>query len=180
MHGENDYRSTDITERNLLELFHELATQTPYKHDPSSSRKYGAIRLKMGQCLTYNEFNTESHKNNDNPWIFIDGIRIHILSADYILSLQQNVLNKWSKFFDITFVGHNYFTFLQDSFVNVLNHQALLILETKLWSTARKDEINNFEDKLLNYAKRNNLQSIINYDALNSKYSILKFKNVFG
>ncbi|XP_065369379.1 dynein axonemal assembly factor 3 homolog [Calliphora vicina] len=179
VHGENDYRSTDITERNLLELFHELATQTPYKHDASQSRKYGSIRLKMGKRLTHNEFDTETIKDYNKPWIFIGGIKINFLSSDDILTLQQNVSGQWSKFFDVAFVGHNYFTFLQDNFVNVLSSQSLLILESKLLSTARKEDINNFEEKLFNYAKRNNFQNVNNYNAFNIKNLFIKFKSSF-
>lgn len=177
VHGENDYRSTDITERNLLELFHELSTQTPYEHDPSLSRKYGAIRLKMSKCLTNNEFDMENTMNYDKPWIFIEGVKINFLSTDDILALQQNVTGKWTHFFDVAFVGHNYFTFLKDDFVNILAQHSLLILETKLLTTARKEDINTFEEKLFNYAKRNHFHNIINYNALNLKNSILKFKN---
>ncbi|TMW44671.1 hypothetical protein DOY81_010248 [Sarcophaga bullata] len=32
VHGENDFRSTDVTERNLLEFLYELTTQTKYEH----------------------------------------------------------------------------------------------------------------------------------------------------
>lgn len=178
IHGENDYRSTDITERNLLELFHELSTQTPYEHDANLSRKYGAIRLKMGKCLTGNECDMEKTMNYDKPWIVNEGVKINFLSTDEIVTLQQNVTGKWTNFFDVAFVGHNYFTFLKDNFVNILTHQSLLILETKLLTTARKEEINEFNDKLFNYAKCNRLQNVINYKTLNMKNSFLKFKNL--
>ncbi|XP_037805965.1 dynein assembly factor 3, axonemal homolog isoform X2 [Lucilia sericata] len=180
VHGENDYRSTDITERNLLELFHELATQTLYKHDVALSRKYGAIRLKMANRLIHNEFDTEDIKDYNKPWIYIDRVKIHFLSSDDILALQQNVSGQWSKFFDIAFVGHNYFTFLQDNFVNVLTPQSLLIMETKLLSTSRKEVINDFEEKLFDFAKRNHFQDVINYKAVNMKNSFLKFKRTFN
>ncbi|KAM7345936.1 dynein axonemal assembly factor 3 isoform 2-T2 [Cochliomyia hominivorax] len=175
-HGENNYRSTDITERNLLELFHELATQTSYDHDTSLTRKYGGIRLKMGKNLIHNECDTEAIKKYDKPWIFIHGIKIHFLSTDDILGLSQNYSERWTRFFDIAFVGHNYFTFLKENFINVLAPQSLLIMETKLMSTCRKEDINKFEEQIFNYAKRNNLQNVINNKSLNSNNSIVKFK----
>ncbi|XP_023291855.2 dynein axonemal assembly factor 3 homolog [Lucilia cuprina] len=180
IHGENDYRSTDITERNLLELFHELATQTIYNHDVTQSRKYGSIRLKMANRLIHNEADTKIIKDYDKPWINIDRVKIHFLSSDDILALQKNVNGQWSTFFDIAFVGHNYFTFLQDSFVNVLSAQSLLIMETKLLSTSRKEVINDFEEKLFDFAKRNHFHDVINYKALNMKNSFLKFKRTFN
>lgn len=176
LHGENSYRSTDVTERNLLEIFHELETQTLYVHDDRLSHKYGAVRLQINECLVHHEHGIESIKQYDKPWIFLNGVSINFLSSNDVLSLQQISTRKWSRFFDVAFVSHNYFTFLQDSFINVLNQDSVLILETKQLSTSRKEELNKFEDQLLNYAKRNNFQKIINYKAINSKNFVLKFK----
>lgn len=175
LHGENDYRSTDITERNLLELFHELSTQTSYEHDVNRSRKYGAIRLLMGKRLTWNENDLENIKDYEKAWINIEGVKVYVMSSDDIFTLQQDV-GKWKNFFNIAFVGHNYFSFLKDTFVNALCSKSLLIMENKLLTTESQDVVSNFEEKIFSYAKRNNLENVINYNSLNSKFSILKFK----
>lgn len=177
IHGENDYRSTDITERNLLELFHEIATGTPYNHDVNYSRKYGCIKLLMGKRLINNEYTCGIDlEDYSKPWMTTDGIKIHLLSSSMIYGL-QNPTERWRNMFDVVFVSNNYFPFLTEAFVDILRENALLILETKLLSTARKDDVDSFEEKLLNYAKSIQLTNVINYNALNSKNFILKFTN---
>lgn len=175
VHGENDYRSTDITERNLLELFHEIATQTPYLHDLNNSRKYGAVRLQMGKRLMYGENNEQNSQTFEEPWINIEGVKIYFLPTDGAFA-EREINAQWLGFFDLVFVGHSFFPLLKDSFVNILRPRSALILETKLLTTERKDIVTNFENKLLNFAKNANLEATINYNALNSKNAMLKFK----
>lgn len=178
VHGENDFRSTDVTEHNLLEYFYELTAQTKYEDNEIMKHKYGAVRLQMGKRLTLDSFDLEDVQDYDKPSIFIEGVKINILSCDNIFTLQDIRKEDWRNFFDVAFVGHNYFPFLNDSFVNVLNVKALLILETKLLSTGRKEDIHAFEEKLFNYAKQINLSPVINYSSINGNNSILKFKRV--
>ncbi|KAL9919247.1 dynein axonemal assembly factor 3 [Glossina fuscipes fuscipes] len=174
-HGQNDYRSTDVTERNLLELFHELSTETPYEHNLKDSRRYGSVKLLMGKTLLYNECDIDAMHDYDKPWIHIEGINIRFLSSEDVFKL-RNGDEFWSNHFDVAFVGYNYFAFLKDSFIKVLKKKCLLILETKLMTTARNEDIKLFEEKLMNYAKVNNFTGVINYSALNKKHSILKYK----
>uniref|UniRef100_A0A1A9WMU6 Dynein assembly factor 3, axonemal homolog n=1 Tax=Glossina brevipalpis TaxID=37001 RepID=A0A1A9WMU6_9MUSC len=174
-HGENDYRSTDVTERNLLELFHELITETPYEHNVKDSRKYGSVKLLMSKTLMYNECDINAMHDYENPWIQMKNIKINFLSSEDIFKL-RNGEELWRNRFDVAFISYNYFAFLKDSFMNVLKEKCLLILETKLMSTIRKEDVTLFEEKLMNYAKVNNFTSVINYGALNKKHSILKYK----
>uniref|UniRef100_A0A1I8NZB0 Dynein assembly factor 3, axonemal homolog n=1 Tax=Stomoxys calcitrans TaxID=35570 RepID=A0A1I8NZB0_STOCA len=178
MHGQNDYRSTDITERNILQIFHELATQMPYDHDLSQSRKYGSIRLQMGKGLTNCEEDVENLLQDYNePWIKIEGVKINFLSSDEILSLQDSN-SRWANFFDVIFVAHNYFSFLKDSFIDVLRSPSILIMETRLLTTERKSAVDKFEEELFQFAERTHLKPCINYDTINSKRSILKFQKI--
>lgn len=178
VHGENDYRSTDITERNILELFHELATQSPYEHDLEISRKLGCVRLQTGNNLTNAVSEVVSTKDYNEPWIYIAGIKINILSSDTIYNLQENNC-RWKSFFDVIFVSHNYFPFLKESFTNILSSQSILILETKLMTTERKATVQSFEEKLFDFAKGATLKPALNYECLNAKRFVLKFiKNI--
>ncbi|XP_050324718.1 dynein axonemal assembly factor 3 homolog [Bactrocera neohumeralis] len=179
VHGDNDYRATDITERNLVEYFHELQTRTAYTHDRKISRKYGSVKLLMGERLTFDECDVDAVREYAKPWIQVEQCKVFFLSADDIFTLQDvNTNENWRNFFDVVFVGHNYFPFLKSNFAEVLRGNALLILETKLLTVARKEVVHEFEDKLKSYAKLLNLTPVINYNALNSKNSILRFKKI--
>lgn len=179
VHGDNDYRATDITERNLLEYFHELQTRTAYTHDRKISRKYGSVKLLMGERLTFDECDVDAMPEYDKPWIQLEQCKVFFLSADDIFTLQNVDGNEnWRNFFDVIFVGHNYFPFLKSNFAEVLRVNALLILETKLLTVARKEVVHEFEDKLKSYAKLINLTPVINYNVLNAKNSLLKYRKI--
>lgn len=179
VHGDNDYRATDITERNLLEYFHELQTCAAYTHDRKISRKYGSVKLLMGERLTFDECDVDAMREYGKPWIQVEQCKIFFLSADDIFTLQDvNANENWRNFFDVVFVGHNYFPFLKSNFAEVLRANALLILESKLLTVARKEVVHEFEDKLKSYAKLLNLTPVINYNALNLKNSILRYKKI--
>ncbi|XP_073845755.1 dynein axonemal assembly factor 3 [Musca autumnalis] len=177
-HGENDYRSTDITERNILELFHELTSQTPYEHDLTHSHKYGSVRLQMSKILTStNNDVMVTLSDYEHPWIRANGVQINFLSTECVFTMQNNN-SRWTEFFDIIFVSHNYFSFLKESFVSIMRSPSILIFEGKLLCTERKDVVDNFDEKLLSFGKGNNLKSVINYDAINAKRSHFKFKKI--
>ncbi|XP_068144236.1 dynein axonemal assembly factor 3 homolog [Drosophila tropicalis] len=179
VHGENDYRSTDIVERNLLELFHELQTQTPYKHDPTRSRRYGSVLLQMSPVLTYNEADDHNQEIYDKPWIEMPNITVHFISPMDIVQLKEGA-KRWRGVFDIAFVAHNYINFLTKEFFNVLKDQALMIQETKLMTVERKEHLNNFESKAKDLMKEAGLRPSINYQAINGKNMFLKYKKCVG
>ncbi|XP_075168964.1 dynein axonemal assembly factor 3 [Haematobia irritans] len=175
VHGENDYRSTDVTERNVMEILHELSTDTPYEHDLNQSRKYGCTRLQMAKSLiNYDEEDLRSLNDYDDPWINVKGVTINFLSCDDIYAI-QNGNNRWINYFDVVFVAHNYFPFLKATFLNILRPLSSIIMETKLMSTERKDVIEEFEAKLFAFAKSGNLRPVLNYEALNTRRFYLKF-----
>ncbi|XP_037955707.1 dynein assembly factor 3, axonemal homolog [Teleopsis dalmanni] len=178
-HGENDYRATDVTERNLMELFHELQNKSPYEHDIEFSRRYGSVKLLMGKILSWNDYEQNYSQDCDKAWLSTEGVKVHFLSSDEIFSMQNTATNSnWQSFFDVIFVGSNYFSFLRKELSTIMNKNALLLLETKLRTVERKENVAEYEKKLKDFAKTINLAPVINYNAINGKNSILKFKKV--
>lgn len=175
-YGENDFRATDVTERNLLELFHELQTQTVYEHDSTVSRRYGSTKLLMTPLLSYNECDiTEGQQSYDKPWIQLPGVEIHFISSLDIMDMQKGT-SRWQDTFDIAFVGYNYYTFLSKAFLNVLREESLFVLETKLLTVERREHVQRFERNAKELLKQAGLHPCINYQAINAKNMYLKFK----
>ncbi|XP_017079318.1 dynein assembly factor 3, axonemal homolog [Drosophila eugracilis] len=175
MHGDNDYRATDITERNLLELFHELQTQTPYEHDPTRSRKYGSVQLLMTPLLNYQEEDAAGQATYDKPWIQMPGVTVHFMSPMDMLQLQKGAI-RWNNMFDVAFMAYNYYSFLSKDFFQAMRAQALFILETKLMTVERKDHVQEYESKARELMKEAGLKAAINYQAINAKNMWLKYK----
>ncbi|XP_017117180.1 dynein assembly factor 3, axonemal homolog [Drosophila elegans] len=175
VHGDNDYRATDITERNLLELFHELQTQTAYEHDPTRSRRYGSVQLLMTPLLNHQEVDATGQASYDKPWIPVPGVTVHYVSPMEMVQLQQGAV-RWNNMFDVAFVAYNYYTFLSKDFFQALRSQALFVLETKLMTVERKDHVQEFEAKAKELLKQSGLKAAINYQAINAKNMWLKYK----
>ncbi|XP_034478227.1 dynein assembly factor 3, axonemal homolog isoform X1 [Drosophila innubila] len=178
-HGENDYRATDVTERNLLELFHELQTQSTYEHDKTISRRYGQTQLLMTPLLSYNECDiTEGQQKYDKPWIPVPDVQIHFMSIMDILELQKGT--RWQDHFDIAFMAYNYNTYLSKQFLGALRERALFVMETKLMTVERKEHVQKFETKIRDLLKEAGLKPCINYQAINAKNMLLKYKKTLG
>ncbi|ALC40876.1 CG17669 [Drosophila busckii] len=176
VHGENDYRATDVTERNLLELFHELHTQTPYEHDKSISRRYGCTKLLMTPLLTYNESDVhDKQQRYDQPWITFPHIQLHFLSSVEMYELKKGA-QRWQNFFDIAFMGYNYFSFLSKEFFGIMRLRSLFLLETKLLTVERNEQVKKFEEAAKKLLKDAGLRPCINYQAINGKFMHLKYK----
>nr|XP_016941261.1 dynein assembly factor 3, axonemal homolog [Drosophila suzukii] len=175
VHGDNDYRATDITERNLLELFHELQTQTAYEHDPMRSRRYGSVQLLMTPLLNHQEVDAAGQASYDKPWIPVPGVTVHYVSPLEMVQLQQGA-DRWNNMFDVAFMAYNYYSFLSKDFFKSLRTPALFILETKLMTVERKDHVQEFETKAKELMKQAGLKAAINYQAINVKNMWLKYK----
>ncbi|XP_023175144.2 dynein assembly factor 3, axonemal homolog [Drosophila hydei] len=180
VHGENDYRATDITERNLLEFFHELQTQTVYEHDKDISRRYGSTKLLMTPLLTHNECDAnEGQTSYDKPWIPVPNVEVHFISPMEIKELQKGAV-RWQNYFDVAFFAYNYYTFLSKEFFSALREQSLFVLETKLLTVERNEHTQKFESTAKKLFKEAGLRPCLNYQAINAKNMQLKYKKTPG
>lgn len=178
--GTNQCRSTDITERNLYELLWEIHNEQRY--DPSldnkNFRQYGGVKLQVGGGACADRGYDDAQLNllkYDKPLKPLDNVKIYFLSVDDILSIHKK--QQFNKKFDIVFVAHNYFSFLDKDFADLFNDQTLLLLETKKYSVQRQTEINDNIQKMKDYCKQLELQPITSF-ALNITSSILKYKKI--
>ncbi|KAH8277869.1 hypothetical protein KR018_009295, partial [Drosophila ironensis] len=175
VHGDNDYRATDVTERNLLELLHELQTQTAYEHDPTRSRRYGAVKLLMTPVLSLQEQDDGGQAKYDRPWIPMPGVTVHYLSP-LVMSQLQAGSECWKNKFDVVFAAYNYSVFIKQNIFDVLRDNALFVMETMLMTVERNNIVQEFESKGKTMFKQAGLKPVINYNAINGKNMVLRYK----
>ncbi|XP_033154792.1 dynein assembly factor 3, axonemal homolog [Drosophila mauritiana] len=175
VHGDNDYRATDITERNLMEFFHELLTQTAYEHDTTRSRRYGSVQLLMTPLLNHQEEDAAGQAAYDKPWINVPGVTVHFVSPLEMEHLKQGAAH-WNNMFDVVFMAYNYYSFLSKDFFQTMRAQSLFILETKLMTVERKERVQDYESKAKELMKEAGMKPAINYQAINAKNMWLKYK----
>lgn len=173
-HGVGKFRATDITERNLYELMHEIQERKQYLHDPKNTHAYGSAKLAevpiLSNVSTVENINLQAF---DKPMICINGVEIHFLSIDDVLQLPEK--SKFHQKFDLMFVAANYFTFLKENHVKLLNKPGMALFETRRYSTMTKKEISEFLAQIKGFTKTVHLQPITNF-AINLPYSIVKYK----
>lgn len=177
-HGQNEYRSTDITERNLFELLHEIHEQKPFESKLFSTHKLGATKIDTGKMFNSNESTMDAQamdlKRFNTPTIATPNIRITFLSMNDAQSLIDG--QKFPKCFDIVFVGRNYFPILKSAFAQVFKPSALILFETAQLTVQRKPEIAEFLQKIRNLSKEMHLKAISNFH-INTPLSVAKFIN---
>lgn len=176
-YGQNEYRTTDITERNLFELFHEIHEQKPFESNLFALHKLGKIKIDTGKILdseTMMDIQTADLKQFNRPLISTPNIRITFLSITDVQTLIDG--QKFQKYFDIVFVGRNYFPMLKTEFSQIFKPAALILFETAQLSVQRKPEIGEFLQKIRNLSKEMHLKSISNFN-INTPLPIAKFIN---
>lgn len=173
-HGQNEYRATDITERNLLEIFYEIQEQQSATSESLIIHRLGMTKINTGKILEAKTHKTDENdlKKFNEPLISTDQIKISFLSMEDAQHLIDG--NKFNREFDVVFIGRNYFPIVKKEFANVFTANALILFETAQFSIQRKPEIDKFLMKIREMAKEMNLKSISNFN-INLPLSIAKF-----
>jgi dynein assembly factor 3, axonemal len=177
--GTNQCRSTDVTERNVYELMFEIKNEKKYEAvDNKNFRHLGAVKLQVGDAPSagreFEDVNLHLVKY-DKPLKSMDNVKIHFMSVDDVLNITKK--HQFKGKFDIVFIANNYFTFLKEDFIEILSCQALLLFETKKYSTLKQSEINEGIQAIKKFCKDLDLQPITSF-ALNIVNSIVKYKKI--
>lgn len=177
-HGVNTYRSTDLTERNVFQLLFEIQERRPYASDANASRQFGATSLLLSKHMAatpsvLDDPADELHRFN-RPAIAVDNVTVHFLSIEDVLSASTR--QRFVDFFDVAFVAHNYFAFLNANFRNVLRDRALVCFETKQNQVLLKEPIAEFLRKIKEFAARIELKAITKFN-INTPLPIVRYRH---
>lgn len=178
-YGTNEFRATDITERNLLDLFYEIEHRQPYPVDAYNVHKLGSTIVDMGKPFKYtpNASNEAELKQFDRDLLNVEGrLNVVYLSTNDAQAIIEG--KKGTQQYDLVFVGRKYFPLLQASFASLLvKPGAAVLFETAQPSVERKPETSSFLMKIRQLAKGANLDAVSNFN-INLPLSIAKFKTV--
>lgn len=181
-HGQNFYRSTDITERNLLKILYNIRCQENPSNQQLRKHKLGASRFVPGIQLITDKGegapDTPPHKvtaNQDTSWIELDNCKIHFLSPELIKKLSENQVN-YENFFDVAFIGAGCFQYVTSKFMNILRPNGIILFEMLQLSLLAKDKRNAFEDSVKQLVKTcPGLELMTNFN-LNKLYTTYDYK----
>lgn len=172
--GDNQCRSTDVTERNVFELLYELEHQK--KFDCAKNfRELGSVRLQFGKNFDAQKVLDENLQlvKYDKKMKMIQNVKIIFLPVDDVLKIQKR--HNFQELFDVVFVASNYLPLLKEDFPVIMKQNSLFLFETKKYSTLKKDEIKDFTQKIKDYGKATNLKPVTNF-CINVLNSIIKYR----
>lgn len=178
-YGQNEYRATDITERNLYELFYEIEEQKPFETENASfsTHKLGACKLDNGKLFDYKPTESVSIdlKKFNQPLIPMEQIQIIYLPVTDAKTLSTNT--KFENFFNVAFIGRQYTHLIESGFQNIFAENAVILFETAQLSVQRKEEIATFLKKIRDIADQMNLKSMNNFH-INLPLHVVKFQKL--
>ncbi|KAF7286149.1 dynein axonemal assembly factor 3 [Rhynchophorus ferrugineus] len=149
--GHNAYRATDVTERNLKQIFFEIEHQQEYKHTKINDMQLGSSIIKQDK-LIIDINNTRVKAKNLDSCIKIENTQVNILSISQLKHMKYK--DKLSNFFNIVYVAHNYEKYFDiNTIEHVVKNQGLLLIENQLFllNNRKKDlesYVNNIEEKV--------------------------------
>lgn len=176
-YGQNEYRATDITERNLYGLIYEIEQHKPLEmqNETFNAHKLGMSRLDNGKLFDYKptESDSSDFKKFNEPLMPTEQIQILYLPVDDAKAM--NAGGKFQNFFDVAFVGRSYFQLIEKGFEKVCVDNALVLFETAQLSVQRKGEIAEFLKKIRDLADEMSLKPISKFN-VNLPLPVAKFQ----
>lgn len=148
-HGTNDFRATDVTERNLSEILYEIETAEPYVPNAGDFRQMGASVLLISKHMEVTGAgggDADELRKFDDPAIRMEGIEFHFLSIEDVVKIGER--DEFREAVDVAFVAQTYLQFVKESFGYCLRPKALVLFETRQLSVLRKDAIEEYLGKI--------------------------------
>nr|XP_023011655.1 dynein assembly factor 3, axonemal homolog [Leptinotarsa decemlineata] len=141
--GQNTYRATDVTERNLRQIFHELEHKTEYIHEATSNVTLGPVVMKQ-EKLIVDVKGPDFIPRVSRKCLDIQG-KIKFLSISELDSMKYKA--KYHNFFDVLYFGSVYLKHFEKELVEkILKKSSLLIIEHQLFVLSyRKKELDEFK-----------------------------------
>lgn len=179
-HGTNRFRATDLTERNIYEIMHEITTKESYAYRSKDAHEFGGTCIQISKPFenvqTALVNNVDDLKKFNKPFMLSDNVSIRIMSPEHLLKFQK--LPEFQRYFNAVFVARNYFDFLRhDEFKFILKDAAMVYFETRQYSIGKREDISEFLTKIKTFAKDVKLKALTHFN-INVPMPIVRYINV--
>lgn len=173
-HGVNDYRATDVTERNLREIFFEMQVKERYIQSPGDCHRFGAATFKNRDILPLSGGDgCPSIRDNSETLLNFKNISLTFLSPEDIARTLER--DEFHENFSVIFIGNNFFSVFSQRFLQTLSQDGIIGFETRRFTTFRKDKVTEFTGQIREFSNKASLKSL-NSPSINQQYSILFYK----
>lgn len=163
-------RSVDLTERNLTRMFYEIENQKPYEHKGKSDNlgltitELPNIEIKeLQNPSTQYTVKTEHYSS-----IYVNNVEIHFLTRTALTYPER-----YKNYFDLIYCGHSFFEKMNPNIVSMIKEEGVLLMETRKFIINYKEkEHNEFKQKLIDFMKNSNCESLEEIDVV--KNAVIK------
>lgn len=169
-YGQNEYRATDLTERNLFQLFYEIEEQQPFNAQVFRPHQLGSAKLDNGRKPTYIPTEASQSELRQFAGSLVRNDRISV-----IYSSMKDFDEKFSRYFDVVFIGCNYLQRIKPSISQSFALHSLVLFETIQYTTQRKENVDAFLQKVQHMASGMNLTACTKLN-INLPVSIVRYK----
>ncbi|CAG9769832.1 unnamed protein product [Ceutorhynchus assimilis] len=140
----NAYRATDVTERNLKQIFYEIENQQEYEHIRKNNMELGYAIIKQDKIVL--DLKTpETSRDFIKDCVKVENVSVNILSIKALEDMRHKP--NYDNFFDVIYFAHNYMQkhFDHDIVDKILKEDFLLIAEHPLYVIAnRKNDLEEY------------------------------------
>ncbi|KAJ3642084.1 hypothetical protein Zmor_024901 [Zophobas morio] len=146
--GQNTYRATDVTERNLCQIFHEIQYGAEYTHRTTSDVKLGPVVMNLGEKRVIDIKASESEKVATNRCFELENVKITFISLSSLPLMKHK--SDYREFFHVIYFGCFYVKHLCKELIShVAAARALILIENqKFVVTHREKELREFDEEI--------------------------------
>ncbi|XP_028129878.1 dynein axonemal assembly factor 3 homolog [Diabrotica virgifera virgifera] len=173
VYGQNHYRATDVTERNLKQIFYEIEHKKEYNHKKTNDSLMGNVVMKEENLVIDNtglDFiprPTKTHLKLED--------KITLTSASMLHQFKHK--QEYQNFFDVIYFGSTYLKLFDGELINnVAKKGAFMLIENQLYvPSCRKAELESFSKSIEETLTGVKIESVIfNYEKDDYAKIILK------
>lgn len=140
-HNGHDHRSTDVTERNLRQVFHELLHGTEYVHKSTNNLKLGSVVTKLGDfnVIPNVDETITGYSRRNFKCVDLEGVSVKFMSMK---SLEFFVHKEsYHELFDIVFFSSSHMKYFDSKVIDkVVKCGSLLVVENELFVLALREK----------------------------------------
>lgn len=164
--GQNAYRATDVTERNLKQIFHELETHEEYSHQSTTDMYGGTIVTKLSEIKVIDVKDSGARENKRSAaCIDVGDTTLTFVSLDNLTRK-----NKYHGLFDVIYWNSVYLKHLSSELIkNIARKPCLVLIENQKYLLNLRDEdLENYKKEA--FGKIDDLKLDVKFDSTKDDY----------
>lgn len=139
--GQNSFRATDVTERNLKQIFYELENQNEYSHNSTNDYKLGSAVIKQDKIVCdMKAIDLPPSKSQiAEKCFYLDNVQIEILSLSQWDLMKHK--EKFRNYFNVIYFGAGYLKYFDKETIEiVIQNDGLVLIENQRYVVNNRKE----------------------------------------